>query len=186
MVNAYNPHILRAWRANMDIQMIRSVYGVALYVCTYICKSEPKALKQAISTALNNLPEESSKRKRLHKIGSVVLSNRQISAQEVAFRMVNLPLVQSSIATVFLNTRKPEFRTKILKPLIQRTKLDEDSTDIFETGIADYHTHRPNGEEWDNMSLATFVAHYKLCLDQQHTNHRQPCYLLQDINKRIR
>ena len=75
MVNAYNPHILRAWRANMDIQMIRSVYGVALYFCTYICKSEPKALKQAISTALSNLPEESSKRKGLHKVGSVVLSN---------------------------------------------------------------------------------------------------------------
>ena len=100
--------------------------------------------------------------------------------------MVNLPLVQSSIATVFLNTRKPEFRTKILKPLMQRSKLDEDSTDIFETGIADYYTLRPNGEEWDDMSLATFVAHYKLCLDQQHTNHRQPCYLLQDISKRIR
>lgn len=127
MVNAFNSHILQSWRANMDIQMIRSVYGVALYVCTYICKSEPKALKQAISNALNNLPEECSQRKRLHKIGSVVLSNRQISAQEVAFRMVNLPLVQSSIATVFLNTRKPEFRTKILKPIAERNKLDESS-----------------------------------------------------------
>jgi len=128
MVNAYNPHILKAWRANMDIQMIRSVYDVALNVCTYICKSEPKELKQAISNALHNLPEESSQRKRLFKIGSIVLSNRQISAQEVAFRMLNLPLVQSSVATVFLNTRKPKFRTKILKPFKERNQLDDNST----------------------------------------------------------
>lgn len=36
------------------------------------------------------------------------------------------------------------------------------------------------------MSLTTFVSQYKLCTDQQHTNHRNPCYLLQNNNKRIR
>ena len=47
MVNAYNPYILKAWRANMDIQMIRSVYGVALYV--QIDKYQHKKLQAKIT-----------------------------------------------------------------------------------------------------------------------------------------
>ena len=35
MVNPYNEHLLRAWRANMDVQVVGSVYGAALYVTHY-------------------------------------------------------------------------------------------------------------------------------------------------------
>ena len=41
-INPYNPHILRAWGANMDLQMVGSVYCAAQYVCHYMCKDEPK------------------------------------------------------------------------------------------------------------------------------------------------
>jgi hypothetical protein len=34
-VNAYNTKLLKAWGANMDIQMVGSEYGAALYVCMY-------------------------------------------------------------------------------------------------------------------------------------------------------
>lgn len=99
MINAYNSDILKIWRANMDIQLIQGVYGVAMYIRTYICKSEPQGLKLAITEALDALPENSSQRKYLHTIGSAVLSHREISAQEVAYRMINLPLVESSVRT---------------------------------------------------------------------------------------
>ena len=39
MVNPYNEHLLHAWRANMDVQVVDSVYGAA-YVTHYICKDE--------------------------------------------------------------------------------------------------------------------------------------------------
>ena len=45
MVNPYNQHLLRAWRANMDVQVVGSVYGAALYVTHYICKDESQTLK---------------------------------------------------------------------------------------------------------------------------------------------
>ena len=67
----------------MDIQLIQGVFGVAMYICTYICKSEPQGLKLAITKAVEALPETCSQRKRVHTIGSTVLSHRQISAQEV-------------------------------------------------------------------------------------------------------
>jgi hypothetical protein len=80
MINAYNPHILKAWKANMNIQLVRNVYGVAMYICTYICKSEPEGLKSAIKKVLEQLPDNCSQRKQIHAIGSTVLSHRQISA----------------------------------------------------------------------------------------------------------
>ena len=38
-INPYNPDLLRAWQANMDIQMVGSVYGAAKYVCQPVYKS---------------------------------------------------------------------------------------------------------------------------------------------------
>ena len=66
MINPYNPSLLRAWGANMDIQMVGSVYGAAEYVCHYMCKDEPQQLRQLIATNLHN----STQRQRLLKIGN--------------------------------------------------------------------------------------------------------------------
>ena len=186
MINAYNPHILKAWKANMDIQLVRNVYGVAMYICTYICKSEPEGLKSAIKKVLEQLPNNCSQRKQIHGIGSTVLSHRQISAQEVAFRMTNLPLIESSVKTVFLNCRKPQNRHKILKSKLKRDQLDDDNEDVFETGHADYYCLRPQGELWENMCITTFISWYLLCNSSRHNNHHQPSFQLQNLGKRIR
>ena len=60
MINPYNPSLLRAWGANMDIQMVGSVYGAAEYVCHYMCKDEPQQLRQLIATNLDKLPQNST------------------------------------------------------------------------------------------------------------------------------
>ena len=39
-VNAYNPQLLLAWKANIDVQMVGSVFGAVQYVVSYICKKE--------------------------------------------------------------------------------------------------------------------------------------------------
>ena len=62
MINPYNPSLLRAWGANMDIQMVGSVYGAAEYVCHYMCKDEPQQLRQLIATNLDKLPQNSTQR----------------------------------------------------------------------------------------------------------------------------
>ena len=35
-INAYNPQILKLWKGNMDIQMVGSHLGAAMYVCTHV------------------------------------------------------------------------------------------------------------------------------------------------------
>ena len=62
MINPYNPDLLRAWRGNMDIQVVGNVYRAAKYVCHYMCKDEPKQIKQQIARKLDELPENCSLR----------------------------------------------------------------------------------------------------------------------------
>ena len=85
MVNPYNEHLLRAWRANTDVQVAGSVYDAALYVTHYICKDESKALKQVIAEQLASLQQDATVKQRLRKIGNTLLSHRQLSQQEEAF-----------------------------------------------------------------------------------------------------
>ena len=65
MINPYNPDLLKAWRANMDIQVVGNVYGAAKYVCHYMCKDEPEQIKQQIARKLDELPENCSQRQKL-------------------------------------------------------------------------------------------------------------------------
>ena len=86
-INAYNPTLLKRWRANMDIQMVSGGAGLAYYVCNCIAKAEPDDLKQALSKTFQYINCQScpfSLRKQLHLVGNCVLKSRRLSAQEAA------------------------------------------------------------------------------------------------------
>lgn len=59
-----------------------------------------------------------------------------------------------------MNCRYPQNRSRILKPRSQISQLPDTSTDIFESGIIEYYKDRPDGDEWDSMSLASFATEY--------------------------
>ena len=158
-INAYNPVILRAWQANMDIQMVGSKYGAAMYVCMYVSKAEPERLKNALSETIQNIPNDASQRKRLSMIGATVLTHRQISSQEAIYHLGGFKLVRSTRSTVSLSCSKPENRKRILKSQREIAGLPESSTNIFQPGIIDYYQNRPNDPSWDNISLATFATY---------------------------
>ena len=63
----------------MDVQVVGSVYGAALYVTHYICKDESQALKQVIAEQLASLQHNATVKQRLRKIGNTLLSHRQLS-----------------------------------------------------------------------------------------------------------
>lgn len=87
---------------------------------------------------------------------------------------------------MFLNCRKSENRHKILTSKLERDQLDDDNEDVFQTGLADNYCLRPQGELWEAMCLTTFVSWYSLCNStSRHDNHRQPCFQLQNVAKRV-
>ena len=170
-INAYNPLLLKRWRANMDIQMVSGGTGLAYYVCTYIAKAEPDDLKEALCKTFQNINSQTypfSLRKQMHLIGNCVLKARRLSAQEAAARIGHLQLVWSSRVVVFLNTRSPEKRFKVLRPKLERDELPTNSTDIFRTNILDYYVDRP--DMLDNVSLFKFASWYALCPASEEVN----------------
>ena len=122
MVNPYNEHILRAWRANMDIQVVGSVYGAALYVTHHICKDESQVLKQVIGDQLAYLLQDATVKQWLRKIGNILLSHWQLNQLEAAFLVADLHLKGSSHATVFVSKRQ---RTQLVRPLHQLQEKDQ-------------------------------------------------------------
>ena len=111
MGNPYNQQLLRAWRANMNIQVVGSVYGAALYVTHYIYKYESQVLKQVIAEQLASLQQDATIKQCLRKIGNTLLSHRQLSQQEAAFLVAGLHLKGSSRATVFVTAIPKRQRT---------------------------------------------------------------------------
>ena len=93
-VNAYNPTILNIFQSNMDIQLNGSKYGAAAYVCAYINKSEPMGLRQAIADAFASMKQIQPISQKLFSLGNIILTHRELSAQEVAYITFGLPLVQ--------------------------------------------------------------------------------------------
>ena len=117
-INPYNPQILESWKANMDIQLVASIFGLVNYICSYITKAEPEGLKKSIEKAIERLPEKATARDKMSKIGNVMFSHRKISAQEAAFILTNLPLVDSSRDCPFVNARWPSHRDRLIRPLV--------------------------------------------------------------------
>ena len=170
----------------MDIQMVGCKYAAAAYVCTYVCKNEPESLKAALSLKIQTLPENASLRKRLSRIGNILLTHRVISAQEAVFRLLNLNLVYSSRETLYINSNPEHKRFRILKPKAALEKLPADSTEIFAQNIHEIYSRRPSTDDFNNMSLAHFATNYvKLTSGEKtYTAQSKLCrYLLQGTPK---
>ena len=84
-INNYNPSVMLAWQANMDIQFVLNAYGCVMYVASYIMKTERsmgELLKRVAAEA--RIDELKSQ---LRKVGSAFLTHREVSAQEAVYRL---------------------------------------------------------------------------------------------------
>ena len=161
MINAYNPVILRHWRANMDVQLVCNAEGVAYYVCSYLCKSEPDDLRCALGNLIQNVFQQNPelpKHKKLLQIGLCVLKHRRLSSQEAAYRLGDLNLLHTSRSFVNVNTRLPAKRFRMLKGAEEIASLGNDSTEIFHSNMLDYYHDRPSSLE--GISYFNFASLY--------------------------
>ena len=160
MVNPYNQHLLHAWRANMDVQVVGFVYGAALYMTHYICKDESQALKLVIAEQLASFQQDATIKQRLRKIGNTLLSHHQLSQQEAAFLVAGLHLKGSSRATDFVSAIPKNQRSRLVRPSHQLRELDDGDTNVFMHGLIDRYAARPSGAPFDSMTLAHFAVWY--------------------------
>ena len=175
-INCYNPHLLKAWRANMDIQFVLDPYACAVYILSYITKGQrgmSKLLRKACEEAKEGNKDFVSK---VRHIGNKFLNAVEISAQEAVYLVLQMPLRRSSREFQFINTSDPDERTFLLKSMDKIKELPDNSIDIESDNVIKRYQRRPR--QMENVCLADFVAWYNCkseSSEQRHLKTSSPC-----------
>ena len=102
----------------------------------------------------------SSIKQQVRDIRNKFLNNVGISAQEAVYILLQLPMRKSSRQVVFINTSAPEDRVKPLKSLQEIKDMEDDSDEVYASGLIKLYTKRP--EKRDNLSLADWASWYDI------------------------
>jgi DNA replication protein DnaC len=158
-VNNYNGTVLKAWRANIDVQFILDVYACATYIASYITKSH-RGMSELLRKAVEEVKAgNSTLKQQIRTVGNKFLNSVEISAQEAAYICLQLPMKCSSRKVVFINTSPPAERVNLLKSQQQLDQLDENSDDIECSNDIQRYSERP--QDMENVTLAEFIAFYE-------------------------
>ena len=139
-INNYNPACLSAWRANMA----------------------QKGMSELLRSACDEARQGNSTiKQQVRDIGNTFLNNVEISAQEAVYIVLQLAMRKSSRQVVFINTSPPENRVRLLKSMNDINDMEDDSEQIYVTGLLKRYTKRPASLE--HISLADWAAWYDSC-----------------------
>ena len=129
-INNYMFHLIHVWRANHDIQYVLDPYSCVVYICDYFMKNN-KSMSKLLEIAskevkLGNMDLKQSVR----HIGNKFLNCSEMSEQECAYSLLELPMTQSSIKVKFINTSEIHNRVFIAKPDHILKNMNPDSDKI--------------------------------------------------------
>ena len=157
-VNNYNPHCLKAWRANMDLQYVLDVYACASYIAAYVTKAQrgmSELLRKACTEAKNGNKDI---REQVRTIGNKFLNAVEISAQEAVYICLGLPMRKSSKQVIFINTSPPDERVVLLKPHSVIENMRDDCEDIECSNLISRYCERTG--DLEDVTLAEYAAYY--------------------------
>ncbi|WAQ97355.1 hypothetical protein MAR_030045 [Mya arenaria] len=154
--NLYNDVVLKAWKANTDIQFVLDPYACAMYIVSYISKSQ-RGMSNLMHAAAKEARDGNLDIKRqVRHIGNVFSNSVEVSAQEAVYLVLQMPLTRSTRDVVFINTSVPNQRVQLLKPKSALDELPAGSTDIMSDNIIKRYSKRPKA--LNNYCLADYVS----------------------------
>ncbi|GFW38912.1 ATP-dependent DNA helicase [Trichonephila clavipes] len=144
----------------MDIQFVLDEYAVVAYLVDYVNKPG-----RGLSKILHNYIAATAQGKHslkecLISVANQFINSVEISAQEAAWFILELPKSKMSEDTTFIPTFKREDRTRLIKSQEYLKKLDSDSRDVYELNNIDRYVVR--SDKLENECLASFAAWYEL------------------------
>ena len=155
-INSYMSHLIHVWKANDDIQYVLDPYSCVVYICDYLMKNN-KGMSKLLENAAKEAKEGNMDLKQsVRHIGNKFLNCSEMSEQECANSLLELPITQSSIKVEFINTSEIHNRVFIAKPDYMLQKMDPDSEEIKQQNNVDKYAQRPHVLK--QMCLADFVA----------------------------
>ena len=192
-INQYNPHLLRCWDANMDIQFVLDPFSCIVYIISYISKAEREMGMLLRQTKLESEQGNMNAKQTMKAIGSAYLHHREVGVQEAVYRVCGLHMKECSRMVVFIPVG--ENPTRLTKPLSQiknkrstnrGKKYDninfdvaaadeedddfddgDDDDDIFMTNVVERYQSRPQQPEFEKLCLAEFCSVYRVLAKSQ-------------------
>ncbi|XP_050303297.1 uncharacterized protein LOC126741056 isoform X3 [Anthonomus grandis grandis] len=166
-INNFNAEMFSMMKSNMDIQLVFEPYGCCTYIVNYINKSQ-----RGVSDILMKTMEEIKKgnldvKGKLKSLAAAFLNASEVSAQEAAYSVLQLPMHDTCTSYVYIHTNPIRERTKMLKPLAQLKEMDNDDPNIYCDGLIEHYEQRP--DEMENICLAEFAAYYDFFKKQAET-----------------
>ena len=129
-VNNFNPEWIKAWDANMDLQVCMDQFAVVTYITDYYTKDESGMLQH-----LKDAKKEFKGGDRIEMARYMAfkfLTHRQMGEAEVFYRMLpHLHLSESNIKCKFQAGGFPWDRTKLLRPIDEDKLLQGEDEDDF-------------------------------------------------------
>ena len=133
-VNNYNPHFMKAWGANMDIQFCMDSYAVITYITDYLTKGDAGLTRELRKALLET--KHCNDFEQLNHLKMCYFKHKQVSVAEATYRLVRgLDLKKSDTACIYVGTGFPKNRSSFFRPAHQSeksTEVDNEEHDIEE------------------------------------------------------
>ena len=135
-VNFYNSEWIKAWNANMDIQLCLDYYAIISYITDYYTKDESGTTHVLKQVAKETKGEPL--KKRLHAIKDTFINHRQIGEAEAIYRAFpNFHLRHSNIKAIFIPTGFKKNQSRFLQKLNEDEDIDEIPANVIEVDGVD-------------------------------------------------
>lgn len=177
-VNMYNEAVLRAWKANTDIQFVLDPYACAMYIVSYISKSHRGMSALLYAAAKEARNGNMDLKRQVRHIGNVFFNSVEVSAQEAVYLVLQMPLTKSTRDVVFINTLEPNKRIQLLKEKRALDEMPESSIDIVADNAIKRYSKRPKC--FANWCLADYISQLEIVYPEDYDNS---CSAAHDINE---
>ena len=128
----YNPVLLKAWEANLNIQSVHNYHNALTYMTVCFSKSKSE-VSEPLKLAQSEIKKQSLNiHDAMKQIVYSFIIARQLSVQESVYDILpELWLRKCLPGFLFINTNLPENRIRMVKSKGVLEALSGDSTDAF-------------------------------------------------------
>ena len=174
-VNNYNPTFLRAWRANIDVQLCLDPYSVITYITDYITKYENEVTEELLR-ALEDTKNWNNKEAMQYCVRTYFRS-LEVGVSQSAYKLVpGLKLKCSDLKTIFVGTGLPQNRSGFWKKVLGVEDQDDEDEEHeneqevvripghegkFKKTASVHSKYAKRPKALKNMCLAQFATSYE-------------------------
>ncbi|KAE8739076.1 hypothetical protein FOCC_FOCC015432 [Frankliniella occidentalis] len=152
LISPFSKKIIELMRSNINIEFVLDAFSAATYIIDYINKSS-RGMSMILKKVLQEVRQGNENlRKSFTKLSNAFYNNSELSIQEVCYNILQIPLSRSSEDCIFIPTFPITDRVRIVKCQKKLEQLDEETTDIFESGLLEHYMNRPD-------SLTKYFSH---------------------------